>query len=49
MTVFRQRIDRVAAPTATTTRRCARWILQHLAIDKMSVSAVARALVAGPR
>lgn len=42
--VFRQRIDRVAAPKAATTRRCARWILQRLAIDKMSVSAVAKAL-----
>lgn len=42
--VFRQRLDKVAAPTAATTRRCARWILQRLAIDKMSVSAVAKAL-----
>lgn len=45
VTVFRQRIDRVAAPKAATTRRCARWILQRLAIDKMSVSAVAKALL----
>lgn len=47
VTIFRQRIDRVAAPKATTTRRCARWVLQRLAIDKMSVSAVARALGVG--
>lgn len=43
-TIFRQRLDRVAASKAATTRRCARWILQRLAIDKMSVSAVAKAL-----
>ncbi|MCD2158355.1 transposase family protein, partial [Rhodococcus cerastii] len=42
--IFRQRLDKVAAPKAATTRRCARWILQRLAIDKMSVSAVAKAL-----
>lgn len=47
VTIFRQRIDRVAAPKASTTRRCSRWILQRLAIDKMSVSAVARALGVG--
>lgn len=47
VTIFRQRIEAVAAPRATTTRRCARWILQRLAIDKMSVSAVARALGLG--
>lgn len=47
VTIFRQRIDRVAAPKASTTRRCARWILQRLAIDKMSVAAVAKALGMG--
>ena len=45
--IFRQRLDGVAAPKAATTRRCARWILQRLAIDKMSVSAVAKALGVG--
>lgn len=44
VTIFRQRIEHVAAPKASTTRRCARWILQRLAIDKMSVSAIAKAL-----
>lgn len=44
VTIFRARIDRVAAPRAATTRRCARWILQRLALDKMSVAAVAKAL-----
>ena len=47
VTIFRQRIGRVAAPKATTTRRCSHWILQRLAIDKMSVAAVARALSLG--
>lgn len=45
--IFRQRMDRVAAPKAATTSRCGRWILQRLAIDKMSVSAVAKALGLG--
>lgn len=44
VTIFQQRLDTVAAPKTTTTKRCARWILQRLAIDKMSVSAVAKAL-----
>ncbi|MEB3049492.1 transposase family protein [Mycolicibacter sp. MYC123] len=47
VTIFRHRLDRVAAPKAATTRRCARWILQRLAIDRMSVSAVAKALGLG--
>lgn len=45
--MFRQRIDRVAAPKAATTRRTTRWILHCLAVDKMSVSAVAKALGLG--
>lgn len=44
MSVLRQRINKVAAPKATLTRRTARWILQCLDEDKMSVSAVATAL-----
>ena len=46
-TIFRQRLDQLAAPKAVTTRRCARWILQSLAIDKMSVSATAKSLGLG--
>ena len=42
--IFRQRIDSAVAPKAATTRRCARWILQRLAIDKMSIAAIAKAL-----
>ncbi|MBS7549862.1 helix-turn-helix domain-containing protein, partial [Dietzia massiliensis] len=34
-------------PRAKTTRRCNRWILQRLAIDRTSVSAVAKALGLG--
>lgn len=44
MTIFRQRTDGVATAKASTTRRCARWILQRLAIEKMSVAAIAKAL-----
>lgn len=44
VSVFRQSINKVAVPKATLTRRPARWILQRLALDKMSVSAVAKAL-----
>src|SRR5699024_9340724 len=32
---------------AKTTRRCTRWILQRLAIDRTSVAAVAKALALG--
>ncbi len=42
--IFRQHTGGVAAAKASTTRRCARWILQRLAIDKMSVAAIAKAL-----
>jgi transposase len=44
--IFQQRL-RAAAPGAKTTTRCTRWILQRLAVDKMSVAAVARALGLG--
>jgi len=46
-TIYRGGIDHVAGPRAATTRRCARWILQRLAVDKMSISAVARLLGLG--
>lgn len=44
--VFQQRLD-AAEVGAKTTRRCRKWILQRLAIDKMSVAAVAAALDLG--
>jgi transposase len=42
--VFRARIDHVAVPRAAVTRRATRWILQRLALDRMSVAAVAKTL-----
>lgn len=44
--IFQQQLG-AAAPGAKTTRRCTKWILQRLAIDKMSVTAVAKALGLG--
>lgn len=44
--IFQQRLE-CAEPGAKTTRRCTRWILQRLAIDKMSISAVARQIGLG--
>ncbi|MCD2157993.1 hypothetical protein LQL77_30165 [Rhodococcus cerastii] len=44
VSVFRQSINKVATPKATLTRRTARWILQRLALDTMSVSAATKAL-----
>jgi transposase len=41
---FRADITTIAAPRAVMTRRTARWILQRIAIDKMSVTAVAEQL-----
>ncbi|KHJ73363.1 ISL3 family transposase, partial [Rhodococcus sp. Chr-9] len=46
-TIFQQRMPELAEPRAKTTRRCTRWILQRLAIDRTSVSAVAKALGLG--
>ena len=45
--IFQQRMPALAEPRAKTTRRCTRWILQRLAIDRTSVSAVAKALGLG--
>lgn len=42
--VFRADISHLAAPRAVMTRRTGRWILQRIAIDKMSVAAVAAQL-----
>lgn len=44
--IFQQRLE-CAEPGAKTTGRCTRWILQRLAIDKMSISAVARQIGLG--
>jgi len=45
--IFQQRMPALAEPRAKTTRRCTRWILQRLAVDRSSVSAVAKALGLG--
>ena len=45
--IFQQRMPSLAEPRAKTTRRCTCWILQRLAIDRTSVSAVAKALGLG--
>ncbi|WP_256821632.1 transposase, partial [Dietzia sp. Die43] len=45
--IFQQRLPLLAEARAKTTRRCSRWILQRLAIDRTSVSAVAKALGLG--
>ena len=42
--VFAHDSSRLARPGATTTRRCATFVLRRLAIDKATVSAVAREL-----
>lgn len=45
--IFQQRMPALAAERAKTTRRCTRWILQRLALDRASVSSVAKALGLG--
>lgn len=45
--IFQQRMPQLAEPRAKTTRRCTRWILQRLALDRASVSSVAKALGLG--
>jgi transposase len=45
--IFQQRMPLLAEARAKTTWRCTRWILQRLAIDRTSVSAVAKALGLG--
>ena len=42
--VFAHNTFRLARPGASTTRRCARYILRRLMIDRATVAAVAREL-----
>ena len=42
--MFAHNTDRLARRGWTTTRRCARYILRRLMLDRMTVSAVAREL-----
>jgi transposase len=42
--IFVHDSSRLARPGASTTRRCARYVLRRLAVDKATVSAIAREL-----
>jgi len=42
--VFNQDLGRLAAPRASTTRRCARYVLRRLMIDRTTISAIAAEL-----
>ena len=42
--VFNQDLGTVAAPRASTTRRCARYVLRRLMIDRTTISAIAAEL-----
>jgi len=39
--VFNQDLGKLAAPRSATTRRCARYVLRRLMIDRTAVSAIA--------
>jgi transposase len=43
-TVFNQDLGKLAAPRASTTRRCARYVLRRLMIDRTTISAIAAEL-----
>jgi len=43
-TVFNQDLGKLAAPRACTTRRCARYVLRRLLIDRTTISAIAAEL-----
>ena len=45
--MFRQEMPLLAQARAKTTRRCTRWILQRLTVDRMSVASVAKTLGLG--
>jgi transposase len=42
--VFNQNLGKLAAPRASTTRRCARYVLRGLMIDRTTISAIAAEL-----
>jgi transposase len=42
--VFNQDLGKLAAPRASTTRRCARYVLRRLMIDRTTISAIATEL-----
>ena len=43
-TVFNQDLKKLAAPRSSTTRRCARYVLRRLMIDRTTISAIATEL-----
>ncbi|BBY06919.1 ISL3 family transposase [Mycobacterium noviomagense] len=43
-TVFNQDLGQLAAPRASTTRRCARYVLRRLMVDRTTISAIAAEL-----
>ena len=45
--IFQQGMPALAEPRAKTTRRCSRWFLQRLAIDRTLVAGVAKSLELG--
>jgi transposase len=42
--VFNQNLGKLAAPRSSTTRRCARYVLRRLMIDRTTISAIAAEL-----
>ena len=42
--MFNQDLGKLAAPRASTTRRCARYVLRRLMIDRTTISAIAAEL-----
>ena len=42
--VFNQDLGKLAAPRASTTRRCARYVLRRLMIDRTTIAAIAAEL-----
>lgn len=40
--MFNQDLGKLAAPRSSTTRRCARYVLRRLMIDRTTISAIAR-------
>jgi transposase len=42
--VFNQDLGKLAAPRASTTRRCARYVLRRLMVDRTTISAIAAEL-----
>lgn len=46
--VFNQGLGKLAAPRASTTRRCARYVLRRLMIDRTTIAAIAAEVAVSP-